>query len=68
MMKDIRGTIALAFAGRIQAALSEEDFSELVELNRTPEYAVACASHNYLDANDVMARAAEQSGASRGAR
>lgn len=49
--------LALGFAQALCTALSPTELSEAVHKNRTPEYAEACASHDYCDANMVMEQA-----------
>lgn len=53
--------IADVFAAMLRLDLSPEQFAEMKRLNQTPQYAAgSCASHNYCDANDVMAAAFKQ--------
>lgn len=52
--------IARAFAQRLRAALTPDQWEATRGRNATPEYAGAsgpCASHDYCDANDYMAEA-----------
>lgn len=47
--------IAELFARELNIHLGEAKFAEMQALNRTPAFAEPiCASHNYVDANDVM--------------
>lgn len=53
--------VADAFARLLRAVLSSAEFDEMKRLNETAEYADGCcASQNYLDANEVMAAAFEE--------
>lgn len=52
--------IALAFADRLRAALSAEQWQAMRARNATPEYSIAggpCASHDFTDSNEYMAEA-----------
>lgn len=49
--------LALAFAARLRAAMTAECVATIVARNTTPEYASACASHDFLDANMLMSEA-----------
>jgi hypothetical protein len=49
--------LALAFAAHLRAAMTPEDFATIVARNATPEYSKACASHDFCDANMLMAAA-----------
>lgn len=53
-----RRAIALAFADRLQAALTPAEWQAMRERNATPEYSGAggpCASHDFTDSNEFMA-------------
>jgi hypothetical protein len=52
--------LASAFATRLRNVISPADWKEMQRLNATPEYGGGvCASHDFCDANDVMAAAFE---------
>ena len=46
--------IGEVFAYYLKAALSDDEMSFVRARNATPMYADCCASHDYLDANEVM--------------
>lgn len=47
--------LAKAFADTLKQWLSDEEFSEMIRLNKTADYAGnACASHDFCDANMAM--------------
>lgn len=53
--------LAREFARLLLEELGEEIMQEVVRLNRTPDYqGPVCASHNFCDANMVMAAAFEE--------
>lgn len=45
------------FSRLLNDYVSTDELNEITRLNDTPEYAGLCASHNYLDANEVMGEA-----------
>lgn len=50
--------LAAVFAAALAEALSAEDWQEMRRRNATADYpAAVCASHDFCDANDVMAEA-----------
>ncbi len=50
--------LAIEFAKEINAYLTPDQVAEVNRLNATPEYSNgACATHNYIDANEAMADA-----------
>ena len=51
--------IAVAFVADLREALTAEQFEEIRRRNATPAYARACASHDFIDANESMAAAFE---------
>lgn len=46
--------LAVKFSELLREDLGAETMEEVIRKNRTPEYANACASHDYCDANMVM--------------
>jgi hypothetical protein len=46
--------IGEAFAAHLKMELSSDGMAEVRALNATPAYADCCASHDFLDANEVM--------------
>lgn len=47
--------VAHLFDLALKSEIGEENYDEVVRLNRTPEYSTGCcASHNFCDANMVM--------------
>lgn len=46
--------LAKAFDAELRAAIGAESYAEVIRRNRTPEYACACASHDFCDANEIM--------------
>ncbi len=52
--------IVNAFVDLVHEATAEEEFAEIKRLNATPEYADCCATHNFFDANMLMADAFER--------
>jgi hypothetical protein len=52
--------LALAFATKLRAEIGDENLAEVVRRNALPEYACACASHDFCDANMPMAAAFEE--------
>jgi hypothetical protein len=52
-------SIADAFIADLKENVTAAQFDEIRRLNATPEYAVADASHNFLDANECMVAAFE---------
>lgn len=51
--------LALAFATALNSTLDASQMRDVVRKNLTPKYESACASHDYCDANVVMAQAFE---------
>lgn len=49
--------LAREFSARLRNYLSAGEMEMVVTLNRLPHYIGACASHDYVDANCVMAEA-----------
>lgn len=49
--------LAAAFSRRLHYFLSPQQLAEAVARNRTPQYAHACATHDFCDANLLMASA-----------
>lgn len=49
--------LALAFAKHLREAMTNEEMATILERNGTKEYATACASHDFCDANMLMAAA-----------
>ena len=49
--------LADAFVADLKANVSPADFAEIRRRNATPEYARACASHDFVDANECMTAA-----------
>lgn len=56
-MNDKTAELALAFAGGLKSGLSAEQLAEVRRLNATFEYRHCCASHDFTDANMIMAAA-----------
>ena len=52
--------IARAFCLALHRTLSHDQMREVVRRNATPDYARCCASHDFCDANMVMAEAFER--------
>ncbi|MFN3261258.1 MAG: hypothetical protein ACE37J_11940 [Pikeienuella sp.] len=52
--------LALAFAAELRKEITDESVAEVVRRNTLPTYAAACASHDFCDANMVMASAFER--------
>lgn len=50
-------TIANEFSRLLQLHLTDIQMAEVIKKNRTIEYANCCATHDYLDANMIMAEA-----------
>jgi Tfp pilus assembly protein PilV len=48
---------AKKFSELLNTAIGAEGVARAVRLNATPEYAGCCASHDFCDANGVMAEA-----------
>jgi len=59
-MKTKAQQIAVEFSKLLRADFNEERMQEIISKNATPEYKDACASHDYCDANEVMAEAFEK--------
>lgn len=54
--------VAVAFANTIRAACADLDgdpLAEIIARNATPDYAGACATHDFFDANMAMGDAFE---------
>lgn len=49
--------LAAAFAGKLRASFGEEQWQVMRERNATPINPGTCASHDFADANEVMAAA-----------
>lgn len=49
--------LALAFARDLRKEITDENVEEVVRRNARPDYAGSCASHDFCDANMVMADA-----------
>ena len=56
-MADKTAELALKFVTLLRRELTAEQWDEMRAKNGTGEYTLACASHDYLDANMVMAAA-----------
>lgn len=56
-MADKTAELALKFVTLLRAELTDEQWAEMRAKNGTGEYKLACASHDYVDANMVMAAA-----------
>lgn len=52
--------LAYAFAAELRKELGDEKVAEAVRRNAEPRYVASCASHDFCDANMVMAAAFEQ--------
>ena len=46
--------LALAFSRHLRAELGPDELAQVLERNMTPAYALACASHDFCDANMPM--------------
>jgi len=46
--------LAKAFADDLRANVTPEQFAEIRRRNATPDYDRACASHDFVDANECM--------------
>lgn len=55
--------LAADFAQEVRDALTQEQCALAVARNATPEYASACATHDFCDANMLMLAAMENQGA-----
>jgi hypothetical protein len=49
--------LADAFDRRLRDDIGDENYAEVICMNRTPEYERACASHDFCDANVTMLEA-----------
>jgi hypothetical protein len=49
--------LALVFDRRLRDDIGDENYAEVIRMNRTPEHERACASHDYCDANVTMMEA-----------
>lgn len=56
-MADKTAELALMFVNLLAHEMEDEQWAEMRAKNGTGEYKLACASHDYLDANMVMAAA-----------
>lgn len=58
-MSNLKPAIALAnaFSAEVRASFTAEEMAEIRARNRKPEYAGACATHDFADANMIMAAA-----------
>ena len=54
-MTDVQ-TLAVAFSREVRATLTAEQLAAVNAVNKTPGYGpdAACASHDYIDANECM--------------
>jgi hypothetical protein len=50
-------TVGQTFVELLRKELSNEDWREMLRRNASPEYRTSCASHDFTDANEVMAEA-----------
>lgn len=53
MMLEIN-KLAYFFGQEVRAELTPEEFKEVLELNATPDYTAACATHDFRDVNMLM--------------
>lgn len=51
---------ARVFSKKLQEELTPEEFRQAIEDNRTEESEGVCHTHDYMDANEVMADALEE--------
>jgi hypothetical protein len=51
---DITDSLARTFANDVRDTLTDEQWDEMRRRNATPGYAKACASHDFVDANECM--------------
>ena len=59
--EELIGRIALAFARDLHTHLSPVQWTDMLERNASPDFpASACASHDFLDANESMSAAFEE--------
>lgn len=47
--------LAARFADEMRRTLEPQQWAMMRERNATPKYAAACASHDFIDANEIMA-------------
>jgi len=49
--------LSQAFSRNMRESLTADELVKVNERNATPEYAGACASHDFCDANELMLKA-----------
>lgn len=55
--------VARLFDATLRIEIGDDNYNEVVRLNRTAEYTGCCASHDFCDANMVMLKVFQMIGA-----